>query len=380
MNKTLHICSEYSNRPLYSNMVSSLDELGYEQHVYVPVRRSSDIGKYRTKTTSKASFSYSFILNPSLRIRYYKKVRKISRNINTKVKVQEFDLIHAHTLFTNGGPAYRLYRQHGTPYIVALRNTDLTIFYKYFPHIRHFGIKILRNAAAVVFISPSWKEKLRAVIPQGEWAEIEQKSLIIPNAVDDFWLENRPGVTIDAKSKEFRIIYAGRFIKKKGLQYLIKALDILNKDFLGYTLTLAGGGGNYHKKIQEMAAVRPFVRIKGQLPKELLIKEFRQADMFAMPSHAETFGLVYIEAMSQGLPVLYSQNEGIDGLFTSKIPGKAARHNNPQDIARVIKCIEVDIPCYSENALNKSEFFSWNNIARKYADLYKSLIEKKNNA
>lgn len=380
MNKILHICSEYSNRPLYSNMVSRLDKLGFEQHVYVPVRRSSDIGKYWTKTTSKVSFSYSFILNPSLRIRYYRKVRKISRNINAKIKVQDFDLIHAHTLFTNGGPAYRLYRQHGTPYIVALRNTDLTIFYRYFPHIRNFGIKILKSAAAVVFISPSWKEKLRAVIPPGEWEEIEKKSLVVPNAVDDFWLKNRPGVIADDKKEEFRIIYAGRFIKKKGLQYLIKALDILNKDYLRYTLTLAGGGGNYNKKIREMVAVRPFIHLKGQLPKESLIKEFRQADMFAMPSHAETFGLVYIEAMSQGLPVLYSQNEGIDGLFISETPGIAARHDDPSDIAEKIKRIEEDLPHYSENALNNSEYFSWNNIARQYADLYKSLIEKNNNA
>jgi glycosyltransferase involved in cell wall biosynthesis len=51
------------------------------------------------------------------------------------------------------------------------------------------------------------------------------------------------------------------------------------------------------------------------MPKEKLLNNYRNSDIFIMPSYNETFGLVYIEAMSQGLPIIYTQNEGVDGYF-----------------------------------------------------------------
>lgn len=380
MSKILHINSEYSNRPLYRNLVKYLDEKGFEQHIYVPVRRASDIGKNQTEETIRTTFTYSFILNPALRLLYYRKTQKIYRDICRAVDVQSYELIHAHTLFTNGGPAYRLKKRFGTPYILAIRNTDLTIFYKYFPHIRGFGMNVLKNASAIVLISPSWKEKLKEIIPEEDWPGIERKCRIIPNAVEEYWLKNRPERISKAEADHMEILYAGRFIKKKGLQYLMKALDLLNEDKAKYRLTLIGGGGNYDREIRSMAAERDFVSIKEQMPKEKLIEEYRRADVFAMPSHSETFGLVYIEAMSQGLPVLYAKNEGIDKLFEDFTVGTAAEHDSPEDIAAKLLLIEQNKERLAKNALEQSIKFNWETVSEKYADVYLPVIENQKDA
>ncbi|MCF8332040.1 MAG: glycosyltransferase family 4 protein [Bacteroidales bacterium] len=380
MSKILHINSEYSNRPLYRNLVKHLDAKGFEQHIYVPVRSASDIGKNQAERTNKTTFTYAFILNPALRFLYFRKTQKIYRDICKTINVQNIELIHAHTLFTNGGPAYRLKKRFGIPYIVAIRNTDLTIFYKYFPHIRNFGLKVLKNASAIILMTPAWKEKLKEIIPEEDWPGVDQKCRIIPNAVDEYWLKNRPERILKAKADKVEILYAGRFIKKKGLQYLINALDMLNEDKDKFRLTLIGGGGNYDKEIRSMAADKDFVRIKEQMPKEKLIEEYQKADVFAMPSHSETFGLVYIEAMSQGLPVLYAKNEGIDKLFEDFTVGTAAEHDNPEDIAAKLIHIEQNKERLAKNAVNQSTKFSWKKISEQYADVYLTIIENQKDA
>ena len=62
------------------------------------------------------------------------------------------------------------------------------------------------------------------------------------------------------------------------------------------------------------------------------------SDVFAMVSHHETFGLVYIEALSQGLPVLFTQGQGIDGTF-SELVGVAARPSSVAGIRRGLEQI-----------------------------------------
>lgn len=373
MKKILHICSEYSNRPLYSRLVKKLNEKGFRQAVYVPVRRKSDIDRYKLEEALNVEFFYSFILNPLLRIFYFAKIRKVKNDILQKTDVDGYNLIHAHTLFTNGGPALKLKQITGIPYIVAIRNTDLNIFFKYFPHIRSFGISIMENAEAIVFISSSWKGKLKEVLPSEKWTKIRAKCITIPNAVDDFWQQNRKEEAEKLPGGKIKLVYAGRFIKRKGLQNLISALDILNHEETKYELTLIGGGGNYDKIINQMANERDYISIKTHKPKTELIDEFRNADIFTMPSRAETFGLVYIEAMTQGLPVLYSRNEGIDTMFEDGEVGFAARHDNPRDIADKLKRIEKNYGQLSQNALEISRDFNWQNISEKYTELYSSV-------
>lgn len=93
-----------------------------------------------------------------------------------------------------------------------------------------------------------------------------------------------------------------------------------------------------------------------------------------MPSRYESFGLVYGEAMSQGLPIIYTEGQGIDGYFKEGTVGYSV---NPKDINDIVKKIEMIIYNYNEiskNCLGLVEKFSWDKIAKTYRYIYTSVF------
>ena len=96
--------------------------------------------------------------------------------------------------------------------------------------------------------------------------------------------------------------------------------------------------------------------------------------IFAMPSHSETFGLVYIEALSQGLPIVCSKNQGIDGSFSEKI----GAYVDSKSIDSISDGIRQTIKEYDSFEVEKLDFsvFKWTRIATAYSEIYKSIVHK----
>ena len=69
------------------------------------------------------------------------------------------DVIHPHTVFSGGYVARLLKKTYGIPYIVAVRNTDVNVFFKYMFHLRRIGVRVMQDASCVVFLS------LRLLLP-----------------------------------------------------------------------------------------------------------------------------------------------------------------------------------------------------------------------
>ena len=92
-----------------------------------------------------------------------------------------------------------------------------------------------------------------------------------------------------------------------------------------------------------------------------------------MPSIHETFGLVYVEALSQGLSVLYTKNEGIDGIFDEKV-GESVHPTHLQEIIDALRLLLSQPNNYEALATNKFDLFSWRHIATKYQEIYSPFI------
>ena len=93
-----------------------------------------------------------------------------------------------------------------------------------------------------------------------------------------------------------------------------------------------------------------------------------------MPSFKETFGIVYLEAMSQGLPIIYSQNQGIDGYFKDRAPGYSVDPYSINDIKSKILLAFDNYEELSSNAFYQVDNFSWKDISKKYNELYSNCI------
>src|SRR5690606_9754782 len=116
---------------------------------------------------------------------------------------------------------------------------------------------------------------------------------------------------------EFKLLYVGKFNKGKNIIALQNAVISINKSKAHkVTLHLVGGGGNREKQVLDIAKKNPkYFRVHGVIgDKKALQNIYKYCHVFTMPSRKETFGLVYIEALLQGLPILFTRDEGIDGL------------------------------------------------------------------
>ena len=96
-----------------------------------------------------------------------------------------------------------------------------------------------------------------------------------------------------------------------------------------------------------------------------------------MPSITETFGLTYVEAMSQGLPVIYSKGQGFDGRFKEGHIGYHVRSKDTKDIANKIIGITKNYKTISENCTKESLLFNWNEISTEYKEIYKDILHNK---
>ena len=92
-----------------------------------------------------------------------------------------------------------------------------------------------------------------------------------------------------------------------------------------------------------------------------------------MLSKNETFGLSYIEALSQGTPILYTKGQGVDGFFENKSVGCPIEYGNEKNLENGLKYIMDNYEQLSRNALDICKLFSWKNICKKYIEIYKSI-------
>ena len=254
------------------------------------------------------------------------------------------------------------------PYIVAVRNTDVNTFFKYMVHLRGLGVRILRGAQAVVFLSAAYRDTvLRTYVPAALREEIAAKSVCIPNGIDPFW--HRTACPREDYTPPLHVLYAGVIDKNKNTDATLAAVELLRARGQEVLFTCVG-------EARDAAAVqalrgKDYVLLLDKADKAALQGIYRQNHVFCMPSLHETFGLVYAEAMSQGLPVLYTRGQGFDGQFPEGEVGFSVDPSDPADIAdKLLQCLK-DYPARSARAAENSARFNWETIAGRYEALYR---------
>jgi glycosyltransferase involved in cell wall biosynthesis len=371
--RVLHICSDFANQKLYNELISNMERAcAVEQFVYVPVRSRAEVDGNRNESLADTQYRFAHILRPYHRILFRRKVNRVLRDLTAAADVRSFSVAHAHFLYSDGAVALGLKREYGLPYIVAVRNTDLNFFMRYRPDLFRICREILRQAYAVIFVSPAYREKLLARLPDHERDAVSGKSHIVPNGVASFWLDHPPQARIDDHSS-LRLLYVGDFTHNKNVPGTIRASEIL-VDNCNAKLTLVGGGGSGAEVVSRMLASgrHPQVTFVGRIDDlEKLMEIYRQHDIFVMPSFLETFGLSYIEALSQGLPVVHSRGQGIDGYFDHGTVSEAADPRDPASIAAAVQTLVKRLPDIRALCIDNAKRFDWQEIAEIYAGLYK---------
>ncbi|HEY5555497.1 glycosyltransferase family 4 protein [Acetobacterium sp.] len=374
--KILNINSYYFSSSVHKQLQSALHKQGIESETYVPLTMNyvpREECQYGIEDDVQISECYGKFDRYIFHIKHYKILRDIKQCIN----LEDFDCLHAHSLFSNGFIAMKIKEKFGVPYVVAVRDTDLNIFFKYMVHLRRLGLKILQEADKIIFLSEPYKDFLnQKYIPRKLRKELLAKSEIISNGIDHFWLTNKGCTKYLENNKALKLIYVGGISKRKNIGMTVKAVETLRNK--GYEIIFTIIGKIVDKFIFDQIKDLPFINYIQPVTKEELIQIYRDNDIFIMPSITETFGLVYAEAMSQGLPVVYTRGQGFDGQFEEGEVGYSVDCFDADDIANKVVDIINSYDNQSNKCIKLCNKFDWDNIIQTYIEIYHN-IEKMNN-
>ena len=384
----LHIANSYGGTSVYTNLYTAIDQNSdCTQWVHVPLnsRNHSRVGNKMIDFRCKESrIEYSTILKSYHRFLYGLKIRAIVKDIERKFDMSKVDVIHAGTLCLDGAAAYELSRKYNIPYVVAVRNTDVNSYYKNLKWRHGYFTSIIKNAAKVIFISPKFKDIfMDTFVPANSRKQIEDHLLVIPNGVEKTFLDNKSS---EKKSlgKTINMIFVAAFYKGKGLVETIKAIDMLRDKGYDITLNAIGKGlpnrpqdAEYIQIIESLEKDRNWLTTQPFKKPLEIIEEMKKADAFIMVSKPETFGLVYVEALSQHLPIIYAAGQGFDGFYPDGFVGYPAEGGNVESIAEKIENLIKNYEAISNNvcSLELDRDFEWNNIGNKYINIYKSIAK-----
>lgn len=176
-------------------------------------------------------------------------------------------------------------------------------------------------------------------------------------------------------NRKFRLLFVGKLRAYKGLDILlnaVKKLDVL--------LTILGDGeqeGSLRALVISLGIEQKVLFLKDMSNSDLIL-EYRKADLFVLPSinEAEAFGVVQLEAMSNGLPVINTQlDSGVPHVSLNGCTGITVQPGNAADLEKAICTIMGDPLLYasfSKNSIERAKLFTMHTMAEKYLNLYNS--------
>lgn len=376
MIQVLHINSNFLTSKLHENLIDRLENEEIHNTVYMPIKEET---KENFLYESKYEVYHPVTFRDIDKYIFTYKQNKIYKKLHATVNIDKIDMVHAHTLFTDGNVAYRLNKDYGIPYIVAVRGfTDIDNFFKKRINLRKRGRKILKNASKIVFLSETNRQELLDDYIKDDQLkqEIYNKSQIIPNGIDEYYFREKGTPNKLDTSRPLKFIQVGQIRERKnGLGSIRGIQKFIEKTGHKAELVFVGKiiEKSYAKQLEEEG--KDLVRFHSPVNIKELVSIFRENDIFIMPSFSETFGLVYPEAMSQGLPVIYTKGQGFDGQYKDGHVGYPVVSDNPQDIAEKIQLIIENYEELSKNALNSIDKFNWDLLADNYLSIYKKIVK-----
>jgi glycosyltransferase involved in cell wall biosynthesis len=180
----------------------------------------------------------------------------------------------------------------------------------------------------------------------------------------------------------YQVLFVGRHIERKGIEYLIKAAAMLDSE--KFQIRIAGGG-DLTEKLKEQATKEAPKQVVflGKLTKEALSGEYQNANCFVLPAivdskgDTEGLGVVLIEAAEYGLPIIASDVGGIPDVVIDRKTGLLVPEKNIHALADAIKELAENEALQKSLVLGANEHirqnFSWDAIIEKQIKLYEGL-------
>lgn len=206
---------------------------------------------------------------------------------------------------------------------------------------------------------------------------------IIPNGVELEHFHPDVAPIEDLRDGKVNILFVGRLEKRKGFQYLLEAYKQVKSNFDNCRLIVVGPGtrlrGKYERQVAE-EGIKDVV-FAGFVPYSELPRFYRTADVFCSPAtKCESFGLVLLEAMAVGKPIIASDVEGYANVVAHGSEGLLVPPKDKDRLAEALFLLMEDEPLRQElgrNGRTKAQGYGWSSIARRVLDFYIKVLNSK---
>ena len=251
--------------------------------------------------------------------------------------------------------------------------------------------QVLRRADRVVVATLAELTQLRFLYKAND-----RKLVVIPPGVDVCHFYPIPAdeakMYVGLKPEDRMVLFVGRIEPLKGVDTLIQAMSCLQwKEERPVHLAIIGGdpGASPEEMSAEMArlqklcddlAVGQTVVFLGKRDQDKLPYYYSAAELVVMPSHYESFGMVALEAMACGTPVIASEVGGLAYLVRDGETGFTIPDQEPETLCEKISWLLNDHHLHetmSRRAVEYAQDYAWEKIAKQIVDVYKSLLEEK---
>jgi teichuronic acid biosynthesis glycosyltransferase TuaC len=289
-----------------------------------------------------------------------------------------FDLIHGHFSYPDGFVAARLGRRYKVPVIIT-EHAPWKPWMEKYPRVLRLTRWAFNECAFHVSVSTSVRDEVKSFMGDSD------KQRVIPCGVDGsvFTLDEE-----QSQSKN-RILFAGAIRPVKGVDVLLRAVRLLVGRGRCETLAIIGESyyqsyQNEYARIRQMAidlGLRDRVQFLGGKTQTELARYMQQSDVLVFPSRKESFGMVLVESLACGTPVVATRSGGPEDIVNEKV-GVLVPPEDPEALADAIQRVlqrpedfnRADLRTY---ALAK---FSWNRISKQYLELYQEAIARHDRA
>lgn len=338
-----------------------LQNLGFEVYILTRTKKQfmdlNNIPIIEIPTRSNDSmFSYiDYSINAA------KYIKKMNPNI-----VHLTEIITAY--FTSKLKNPKIYTVHTVP------NEEMKLYRKrsklahYFvaATLKKIEKSVFKNSDAIVILNETLERHLM---------EYKYKMSYIPNGIDINSYSNC--------SEDATILYAGRLSPLKNVETLIYAFSKIESLYPTYKLQIIGSGNDKSnlEEITRSLNLKRRVEFIENVPNDVLKKYLARCTIFVLPSLFETFGIVVIEAMASGKPVIASNIPGPNDIITNGHDGILFDSKNVDELEYyLIKLINdpylrMKIGSNAKQTITK---YSYDNITNEYLKIYASLVENNN--
>jgi phosphatidyl-myo-inositol alpha-mannosyltransferase len=205
---------------------------------------------------------------------------------------------------------------------------------------------------------------------------------IIPNGIDLDLFSPKVAPFPEFKDGKLNVLFVGRLESRKGLIYLLKAYRSIKRDVPKSRLIVVGPGKRLRSKYEKWVTNNHLddVVFVGYTSQEELPRYYQTADIFCAPATGrESFGIVLLEAMAMGKPIVATSIEGYRCVLTSGVEGILVRPKNDKEIAKAILRLIANPTMrrkMGDNGRQKAQQYGWKRIAKRVLDCYTKVLNE----